>query len=510
MTDGAEQIVIWAPRGRDASLAVQRIERHGFQAHSIASVEELIAQIPYAGCAVLTAEVLTDHVRELLRRALAAQPPWSDFPIVLFGARGVDRADQVLATMNALGNVSVIERPVNLGTLLSTLTAALRTRRRQYEARDAIRQRDQFLAMLGHELRNPLAAIVLAIETMPQGDARHSGDKQRAIIERQARHLGTLVDDLLDVARVTSGKIHLQCRPLDIGELLQRVLQGAELAARTRRTELQAELGESALVVDGDATRLEEVFNNLIANALKYSEPGAHVRVSSRRDGPRCIVEVSDTGIGLAPDMLTRVFDLFSQADTSLHRSQGGLGIGLTLVRALIELHGGSISATSEGIGHGSTFVVTLPLSHRAVDADDAAVKLDCPPPGRRHVLLVDDNLDLLEMTRAILEHAGHEVATAKDGRQAIEQLVAMQPDIAFVDIGLPLVDGYSVASRARAAGVRSYLVAISGYGQAEDKHRAHAAGFDLHLTKPVAGTVLLATIADALRPGSAKAAPTA
>jgi len=506
VTDGTEQILVWAPRGRDASLAVHRIERHGFQAGVIASVEELIARIPSAGCAVLTAEVLTHHVREQLHRALAAQPPWSDFPIVLFGPHGVGGADDVLAAVKALGNVSVIARPVTLGVLLSTLTAALRARRRQYEARDAIRQRDQFLAMLGHELRNPLAAIMLAIETMPQGDAQKIGQQQRAIIERQARHLGRLVDDLLDVARVTSGKIQLQRLPLDIGEVLQRCLYGAEFAARTHRIELRADLSESAVVVEADATRLEEVFNNLIANALKYSEPGAHVHVSSRRDGPRCVVEISDTGIGLAPEMLDRVFDLFSQADTSLHRSQGGLGVGLTLARALVELHGGSIHAISEGLGRGSTFVVTLPLSHRAVGADGEPLTVAGPLLGRQRVLLVDDNLDFLEMTQAMLENAGYEVATAMDGRQALEQLVAKQPDVAFVDIGLPVMDGYTVADRARAAGVRSYLVAISGYGQPEDKQRAHAAGFDLHLTKPVGGSVLLTTIIDAQRRDSSEA----
>jgi CheY-like chemotaxis protein len=360
--------------------------------------------------------------------------------------------------------------------------------------------------MLGHELRNPLAAIMLAIETMPQGEAQKIGHKQRAIIERQARHLGRLVDDLLDVARVTSGKIQLQRLPLDLDEVLQRCLYGADLAARTHRIDLRADLSESSLVVEADATRLEEIFNNLIANALKYSEPGAHVHVSSRRDGPRCVVEISDTGIGLAPEMLDRVFDLFSQADTSLHRSQGGLGVGLTLARALVELHGGSIRATSEGIGRGSTFVVTLPLSHRAVGADGEQLKVAGPLPGRRRVLLVDDNLDFLEMTQAMLENAGYEVATAMDGRQALAQLVAMQPDVAFVDIGLPVMDGYAVADRARAAGVHSYLVAISGYGQPEDKQRAHAAGFDLHLTKPVAGSVLLTTITDAQRRDSREA----
>ncbi|HET7504414.1 MAG TPA: hybrid sensor histidine kinase/response regulator [Kofleriaceae bacterium] len=512
MTDHSRQVLVWAPRGRDATLAVQLMGRHGFEARAISGIEELVASLPDAGCAVITVDVLTEPVREVLHRALAAQPPWSDFPIVLFGPRGVDRADQVLATMQALGNVSIVERPVSIGTLLSALMAALRARQRQYAARDAIHQRDQFLAMLGHELRNPLAAIVLAIENMPPCDGqtghRQPDDKQRAIIDRQARHLTRLVDDLLDVARVTSGKVQLHAQPLDIDEVLQRCLQGAEFAACSRQIELRSRLSHAGLIVEADATRLEEIFNNLIANALKYSGAGARITVGSRRDGPRCIVEIADTGIGLAADMLERVFDLFAQADASLHRSQGGLGIGLTLVRALVELHSGSIRATSEGIGRGSTFVVTLPLSHRAVAPEQARPAVVDGSTERRRVLLVDDNQDILEMTQEMLESAGYEVETAADGPEAIAQLIAAPPDVAFVDIGLPVIDGYAVADRARAAGVRSYLVAVSGYGQPDDKRRALAAGFDLHLTKPVPGAQLLATVRNAVIRPRGHAAP--
>jgi signal transduction histidine kinase/ActR/RegA family two-component response regulator len=505
VTDTSELVVVWAPRGRDGALAVQLIERHGLQAAEVHGVDELVARIPEVGCAVITAEVLTETARGALLGALALQPPWSDFPFVLFSPRGVDRAGDALAAANVLGNVSVLERPVHSGELISALVSALRGRRRQYEAREAIRQRDQFLAMLGHELRNPLAAILLAIESLPPGDIGQPGDRQRAIIDRQAHHLARLVDDLLDVARVTSGKVRLQLEPLELTEVVQRCLHGAELAARSRSIELRLEPWPQPLPIDGDLVRLEEVFNNLIANALKYSPEGTRVTVTTRRDAARCIAEITDTGIGIAPEMLDRVFELFAQADVSLDRSQGGLGIGLTLVRSLVLLHRGSITARSPGLGHGSTFVVELPMSRAAPRARPAAHLAVVAPPRQLRVLLVEDNADLLELTRDLLELAGCEVTCACDGADGLARLLARAPDVAFVDLGLPKLDGYAVAARARAHGVTSYLVAMTGYGQLDDQERASKAGFDRHLTKPVTGAVLRDALsaADVARPVS-------
>jgi signal transduction histidine kinase/CheY-like chemotaxis protein len=491
-----ELVLVWAGRGRDGMLATQLLNRHGLRAAECPSIDELIERAPHVGCAVITAEMLTATARRALAEALAAQPPWSDFPIILFAPRGVDRADEALEAVKLLVNISILERPVHSGTLISAVTAALRGRRRQYQAREAIHGRDQFLAMLGHELRNPLAAIILGLEMLPPTPDAES--KQRTIIERQARHLARLVDDLLDVARVTSGKVTLQREPIDLELVIQRCVHGAELAARARAITLHATASEQPLVIDGDLVRLEEVFNNLIANALKYSPEHSRVEIAARRDGDRCVVEVIDTGIGIAGDMLGRVFDLFAQAESTLDRSQGGLGVGLTLVRALVELHGGSIEARSDGLGLGTRFVVRFPLSaaparpttpsHREVLASE--------PVGVR-VVLVEDNLDFLEMTKALLEASGALVETASDGNAGAALILTGQPDIAFVDIGLPGIDGYQVARRIRANGnTSSYLVAISGYGQPEDHQRALAAGFDQHLTKPVTAASLKQAIA--------------
>ena len=489
MAEIAKTVAVWAPRGRDAMLANQLIARHGLRTKQCTRIEDVADEMAELGCALITSECMTLSVRDKLAAALAKQPPWSDFPIVLLVPHGANRAEEVLDAVELLGNVTVLERPLHSGTLISAIISALRTRRRQFEAREAIRRRDQFLAMLGHELRNPLAAIMLACEAMPPVTGGQPGAKQRSIVERQARHLARLVDDLLDVARVTSGKVRLHPEPLDLAEVVQRCLQGAELAANSRHIELRMDLPPHPLIVDGDLVRLEEVFNNLVTNAIKYSPEGARVTVSARREAASCIVEVTDTGIGMEPEMLRRVFDLFAQAETSLDRSQGGLGIGLTLVRSLVELHGGKISAASPGPGHGSTFRVELPLSRSSGATQRNLVVVTAPNPMR--VLLVEDNADLLDMTRDLLEASGCEVTTATDGANGLSLLTARAYDIAFVDIGLPTLDGYEVATAARAKGVTAFLVAMTGYGQPEDRERALSAGFDRHLTKPVTVTAL-------------------
>ena len=498
MTDRSERVVIWAPRGRDGALACQLLERQGLLAEVIGTPAQLAAAVTDAGCALVTAEALGAQDRQELRSALEAQPPWSDFPIILsasHGAAGMDRSGEVLVAVQELGNVTILDRPVPSRSLISAVVAALRARRRQYEARDAIVRRDQFLAMLGHELRNPLAAMTLAIEALSKPGGPPTGDRQRAILERQSRHLARLVDDLLDVARVTSGKVQLELEPLDLAEVVRRCVHGAELAAQARGITLHAELGDGPLPVEGDLVRLEEVFNNLLTNALKYSRAGAHVTVTARGRDDRCVVEVTDTGIGIAPDMVGRVFELFVQADATLERSQGGLGIGLTLVRALVELHHGTISARSPGLGQGSTFVVELPRARASAQVIPAPRLAVIDEPIHRRVLVIEDNADLLEMTKDLLEDLGCDVDCATDGADGLARLLAAPPDVAFVDIGLPSLDGYAIAARARARGVRSHLVAISGYGQSEDRERALAAGFDEHLTKPVSRAMLVAAL---------------
>jgi signal transduction histidine kinase/ActR/RegA family two-component response regulator len=489
MADGIdnERVLVLAPSGRDAALAVRLLERNGFSAEACPRVDELVTGIPTAGCALLTQEALTPAARERIASALSAQPPWSDFPFIVFAPRTGDTIAGEAGAWRALGNVTVLERPTQSRTLLSAVTFALRARRRQYEGKDAIQRRDQFLAMLGHELRNPLGAITLAIEGL-NGAAPDDGVKQRSIIARQVKHLSRLVDDLLDVARVTTGKVTLQKHTLDLNEVLQRCLQSAATSARMSTIEIWPHFSAEPILVSGDTVRLEEVFNNLIGNAIRYSPKHRRVDVSSWADDTECVVEVKDTGIGIAPEMLKRVFDLFVQGDVTLDRTHTGLGIGLTLAKSLVEMHGGSLTAQSDGPGRGSTFHVRLPLttaaSSRQTMADEERHSALGLAP---QVLLVDDNVDLLEMTKEVLETFGCAVETASDGPSGLARLTSLWPSVAFIDIGLPGLDGYQLASEVRSKDhAQPWLVALTGYGQPEDRERALAAGFDEHLTKPV------------------------
>jgi two-component system, sensor histidine kinase len=415
-------------------------------------------------------------------------------PLVLFSwnrARMLDDSDARL-DLTRLGNVTVLERPVRTTTLISAVKAGLRARRRQYQVRtllaqleNRVRERDQFLAMLGHELRNPLGAILMATEVMVRKDPE-AMPRERAIVERQTRNLCRLVDDLLEVSRVTSGKIALHSAPVDLAELADRCVQSLRAHAREAAIDLTLDVGGGALFVEGDAVRLEQVVMNLLGNALKYTPSGGRVAVTVERTGEHVELRVADDGIGIDPEVLPRIFELFVQAEGNLDRASGGMGIGLTLVRALVALHGGSVSASSPGRGKGSEFTVVLPLSTAASPPREAPAA-EHPPAERRRVVIVEDNRDVREPLQILLDEAGHEVEVADDGERGVELIVSSRPDVALIDIGLPLLDGYEVARRVRQRlGGAVLLVALSGYGQPEDRRRALAAGFDAHLTKPV------------------------
>ncbi|MFT3922217.1 MAG: ATP-binding protein [Myxococcales bacterium] len=390
---------------------------------------------------------------------------------------------ELVATVHALVRLSRAEQD-------------LRTRAEELQA--AGRRKDEFLAMLAHELRNPLSAISASLPLLSR-HAAHDGTEERAreIVQRQVRQLSGLVDDLLDVARVTQGKIELHRSTIDLAELLVRTVCALrDTKARPRRQTMTLSLPDGPLWVDGDPMRLEQIFANLIDNACKYTPEGGSVTISvSKRpsDGrERLNVKVCDTGMGIAADGLSQIFELFSQVAVAIDRSRGGLGIGLTLVRTLVGLHGGRVSASSEGPGMGAVFEVELPCASPASTANS---KCDQEPSGvhkgvarRRRVLLVEDNDDARQGLMDLWQLWGHEVIPAGDGAEAIERALADEPDIAFVDIGLPELDGYEVARRLRANPRSSelLLVALTGYGSPEQKGKAFEAGFDHHLLKPV------------------------
>lgn len=356
------------------------------------------------------------------------------------------------------------------------------------EARNAVQQRDSFLAMLSHELRNPLAAVLNAasvLEFPSAGPAEK--DAAREVIVRQASQMGRLLDDLLEVSRITQNKITVQRRPVGLAEIMDEAVRAVGHLLDENRLKLQVSRTASPLRVLGDATRLQQMLVNLLTNAVKYTPPGGQICLDLHREGEEAVMQVKDSGIGIRPDLLARVFELFVQADETLDRSKGGLGVGLSLVRVIAERHGGSVQAASEGVGRGSVFTVRLPLLPGDV-AKDAEPESKQRPGASRKVLIVEDNDDSRRMLQSLLSLSGHEVCVAATGPEGLQALREHKPALALVDIGLPGLDGYELARQVRSQGQcpHTYLVALTGYGRAEDRQQAREAGFDEHLVKPV------------------------
>ena len=353
-------------------------------------------------------------------------------------------------------------------------------------AQEANRAKDEFLAMLGHELRNPLAPIFTALELMRiRGET--SSSREREVIERQAKHLGVLVEDLLDISRITTGKVELKRTRTEIEPIISKAIETASPLFETRRHDVSINIG-SGLVVDGDPARLIQVFANLLTNAAKYTDPGGRISITAQREGEQVAVAVTDNGRGMSPEMLPRVFDMFVQERQSIDRSLGGLGIGLAIVKNLVTMHGGSVEAHSPGMGLGSSFVVRLPaISATAAAAKPKQTALQGTDRTSR-VLIVDDNEDAAALLAEILGEIGYDCTIAYDGPRALEIAKQASFDSVLLDIGLPAMDGYEVARHLREmpGGSAVKLVAITGYGQYNDKQRSLEAGFDHHLVKPV------------------------
>ncbi|MBA3476919.1 MAG: PAS domain-containing protein [Lautropia sp.] len=362
-------------------------------------------------------------------------------------------------------------------------------RRLNTELAQSLRRKDEFLATLAHELRNPLAPIVTALEVLRlKAPADPQMRWSRDVIERQVRHMTRLVDDLLDVARISSGKAQLRTERIELASVVHHAVESVKSLIDSARHALSISLPPAPLMLEADPTRLSQVLANLLSNAAKYTPPGGHISLSVRQEDREVVISVSDDGIGLSAPDLERIFSMFAQVAPALDRSQGGLGIGLALSRGLVELHGGTIVATSPGQQHGSTFIVRLPLGAQAA--------LPQPKPGRdarseplpQRILVVDDNLDAAASLSMLLELDGHLTATAYDGQRALELARSFEPQVILLDIGLPLLNGYEVARRIREQpwGEDITLIAVTGWGQEQDRQQAVAAGFDHHLTKPL------------------------
>jgi signal transduction histidine kinase len=373
-----------------------------------------------------------------------------------------------------------------------------RLARQAEELAAADRRKDEFLAVLGHELRNPLAPLQngLAMLALAGSDPEVVA-RTRALMERQLRHLVRLVDDLLDVARIRSGKIILALERVDLGTILASAVELAEPLIHSRRHQLVIEAPTRPVWIEGDRTRLPQLLANLLNNAAKYTSEGGRITLSASESGHGVVIRVRDTGIGMTPEALANVFELFAQAAGPAHAVQGGLGVGLSLARSIAELHGGMLTAHSEGPGKGSEFVLRLPSA-----AAHTAEATEAKPSGGstnepRRILVVDDNIDAAESLAIMLTYSGHDVRVAHGGREALRTAHEFSPDVMILDLGMPEMDGYAVARAVRSdpplASTR--LIALSGYGQSEDRRRTAEAGFDEHLVKPVEHDTLSAAL---------------
>lgn len=491
----SRRILIAAPLGRDAELMCTHLESSGLSCMVCKDVDEVCRELDRgAGALLFTEEALTPENAPRLAHALNRQPAWSDVPvIILSGVPDVETQSRPFHELGRRTNVTVVDRPVRIQSLVSATQTALRSRDRQYQVaelmeklEDRVHERDRFLAILGHELRNPLGAILLASQ-MRDGDGQLPGEHAE-LIERQSKHLTRLVNDLLDLSRVVSGKIVLKREVMDLTDALHQALEMVHDAAKRQKVTVELKKTGEPLPVFADPLRAAQIIANVIGNAIKYTPEGGHIAVAVERNGEHACVRVTDDGVGIAPERIDTIFELFAQAENAIGRAQGGMGIGLALVRTLLELHDGKISAKSDGVGKGSEFLISFPLTTSAIMPATRPVQQ--PAAGRdgqpRRIVVVEDNADVRDLLRLKLKRLGHEVDAVADGMAGVDAIVAQKPDLALVDIGLPGIDGYEVATRVRESiGHGVVLVAVSGFGQPEDKRKALDAGFDEHITKP-------------------------
>jgi signal transduction histidine kinase len=483
---------------RDGEAIFAILQAEAIETLVCSSPSQFIGELELgAATLVLTDAALTGPSGRQIIATLGRQPAWSDVPVIVLGRETT--SPEAAGLIGRMTNVTLLERPTSLRTLLSAIRTSLRARERQYQMRDQVaalrdaenalrlsdRRKDEFLAMLAHELRNPLAPIRTASELLPRivppGDERV--DTTLQVVRRQVRQLARLVDDLLDVSRITQGRIELQREIVDLGSVMAQALETVEPLMKEKRHTVLREAHWPVIQVRGDRARLVQCLANILTNAAKYTDHGGRVHVGLQQRGDMAVMWVQDNGLGIPPDLLPTIFDLFVQSERSLDRAQGGLGIGLSVVRQLVEMHDGTVTAHSEGEGKGSTFEICLPRV--AVTPDTVPVCHPANSPQKR-ILIVDDNRDAADSISLLLKDYGHEVRTAYAGEEALAMASSFPADVVLLDIGLPGMNGYEVARQLRSRAVTARLVALTGYGQPEDVKRASEAGFDAHMVKPV------------------------
>jgi two-component system, sensor histidine kinase len=520
---GAYRVLILPATRRDAEATGVLLASARIEWGVCYSARELATQINQSVGAILftDAAFYDDHFADVIK-AIVNQPTWSDIPVLLL-CRG-EQSEHGIRALESLRNVTILDRPSSSRTLLSSIKAALRARRRQYQLReqlaalhrseatlrsvsndlkDSNRRKDEFLAMLAHELRNPLAPIRNVSEILERKLPADAAMRPMVhIVKRQVTQLSRLVDDLLDVSRITEGRIELQRDRLEIGAIIAQAVESVDPLLREKNHKLSIAPANQPLYLKGDHARLVQCVANILTNAAKYTDAGGTIRLWVEKRGELVAIVISDNGTGIAPHLLPRIFDLFVQGERTLDRSQGGLGLGLSIVKRLIEMHNGNVVASSDGHGCGSTFEIQLPLIDAPLSFTDQASQADVKP---KRILIVDDNEDAANSLAALLSLDGHSTEAVYGATDAIARVSTLHPDVVVLDIGLPQMNGYEVAKIIRAELSAVQLIALTGYGQADDIQHAHEVGFDGHLIKP-ADVSTLARMIDEFKSSSISA----
>jgi signal transduction histidine kinase/CheY-like chemotaxis protein len=509
--DREDRVLIFAPIGRDADLTRDLLERASISCDVCGSMATVIETLERtgAGALLLTEEALDERDFPALMTALEQQPPWSDVPVLVFaGAPGADMTVRAIRSIETLRNVTLLERPIRLAAVLSTVRAALRSRTRQYEVRDLLvaldrarteaesanRLKDEFLATLSHELRTPLNAILGWTSMLTRGEIDASRlPRVFQVLDRNAQSQAQLIADVLDVSRIITGKLVLQSTVVDLRDIVARATDAVRPAAVAKNIQLTLHEPVDA-VVRGDPERLQQVFWNLLSNAVKFTPAGGFVRVEIAHDHGMIAVAVVDSGVGIPPEFTPFVFDRFRQADQTTTRAFGGLGLGLSIVKHLTELHGGTVTASSAGHGQGARFEVRLP----AVDATAEMSPAHTPPSSRvsldgRSILIVDDDESTREVVATALQAAHADVQATASAQEAREWLHQHAPALIIADLGMPVEDGFSLIRDVRERLASTVpAIALSAYADQRSRDAAFAAGFDAFLAKPTGADALL------------------
>ncbi len=483
---GEERILIFAPTGRDADLTCKVLEAGGLECFACRTADHLLAEMEngVAGL-LLVEETLKSDLVEPLSRYISMQPHWSDLPILLLASAGAS-SPALNGPIQTLGNVTLLERPVRTLALISAAGSALRARKRQYGMREAEQRKDEFLASLGHELRNPLAPIRTAANLLNRLYPNTSAvNKICDVVTRQVTHLTRLVDDLLDVARITRGKVMLQRAPTSLAAVIDQAVEMCAALADVAHHRIEVSQPANDVPLIADHARLVQSVANVLANAIKFTPPSGNILLKVEVRDDSVTISVKDSGIGLDRPSLTKIFDLFVQSEAGTGHIKEGLGIGLSLAKQFVEMHGGSIRAESDGLGCGSEFIITVPreamarISSERIPQPPRAIAVD---PVRMRVLVVDDNQDAADMLKILFRSHGFVVASAYGGEAALQEVARFHPDVVVMDLGMPGLNGYEVARRFRdqPRGRDLILIALTGWGQEKTRKKALEVGFGL------------------------------